>query len=241
MAAVLSSGARAAASHETAAVLHGLLSRKPELVDVTSPRPARRDRPWRAHRSRDLIDRYVTTVDGIPCTTPARTVVDVAGQMPWLTERVADTAVRLGLMEHADLALVVDEVARKGRPGITACRQLLAARLEWSDRNESELEDAFLRLVVTAGLPLPTAQVVICDSSGVVCRVDFAYEDRMIAIWLDGYRFHSDQAMFQRDRLVQNKVVALGWQPLRFTWWDVDLRPEALVVGLRRALFDLAA
>ena len=81
MAAVLSSGPGAAASHETAAVLHGLLSRRPELVDVSTPRPLRRDRPWQAHRSRDLIDRYVVDVDGIPCTSPPR--IRIAPRAPY--------------------------------------------------------------------------------------------------------------------------------------------------------------
>jgi len=242
LAAVLSSGPDAVASHETAAVLYGLLDRRPGLIDVTTPGPLPRRRSWNAHRSRDLIGRYVTEHNAIPITTPARTVLDLAGVKPWLTARVADAAVRLDLMTHADLGRMVEEVARKGRPGITACRELVVSRLEWSDRNESELEDRFLGLLAGAGLPLPQPQLVILDRGGnFVCRVDYAYEEQRAAIWLDGYRFHRDEAIFRRDRTVQNKVVALGWQPYRYTWWDVDLRPEALCAEMARLLRSDAA
>jgi very-short-patch-repair endonuclease len=92
-------------------------------------------------------------------------------------------------------------------------------------------------LLATAGVPMPSSQVNITDAGGAfVCRADFAFVEHRIAIELDGYRWHSDVAAFNKDRRVQNRLLALSWRVLRLTWWDVDLRPAAVVAEVRSML-----
>jgi very-short-patch-repair endonuclease len=242
MAAVLSSGDGAVASHQTAATLLGLSDRRPAAVDVTTPRPQRRGRDWRAHRSRDLAADHIVSVRCIPVTNPPRTVLDVAGVEPWRAQSLADQAVRLGSMQYADLGRLVSVVARKGRPGVTVCRELVAERLQWSERSESELEDRFVALLRRALVPVPDAQVDIVSRTGAfICRADFAYPSIRVAVELDGYRWHSDVAAFGKDRRVQNLLVEEGWRIYRYTWWDVDLRPEAIIAQLRPVASEAAA
>lgn len=241
MASVLSCGPGAAASHFTAAHLHGLVSRRPDRIDVTTHRPLRKHRPWNAHSSRDLLRHHVTDFEGIPLTTPARTVLDIAGANPWLTERLADRAVREGLMSYRDLGLLVAEVARRGRSGVVVCRRLVESRLDWNDRSESEFEDGFAALLLMGGVPLPEPQVEVFEPDGRrLCRLDYGDGPTRTAIFLDGYQWHSDRMMFQRDRRIRNRLAAMGWNVYAYTWWDVEFRKEAVLAELREALTRVA-
>ena len=178
----------------------------------------------------------MTSVAGIPVTAVARTVLDSAAVAPWRAERLADEAVRTSLLDYADLGRLVDEVARRGRPGIRVCRRLVGSRLGWDGRTESELEDRFRAVLTDALVPLPVAQYEIVNRAGLlICRADYAYPDRPAAVLLDGFQWHSDRAAFGKDRRVQNELTAEGWDVYRYTWWDLDLRPEA-VAGQMRAL-----
>src|SRR5205807_1777024 len=76
MAAVLAAGPGAVASHKTAAALWGLAGFPPREVEVTLPHG--KYRPG-CHQSRSLERVDVTTIDGIPVTRVARTLVDLAG------------------------------------------------------------------------------------------------------------------------------------------------------------------
>jgi hypothetical protein len=107
----------------------------------------------------------------------------------------------------------------------------------WTERTESELEDRFLHLVRRAGLPTPVAQWTVPDARGAfIGRADFGWPAQRVGVELDGYAFHSDPTVFRLDRDRQNRLVLAGVTLLRFTWWDVDLRPAVVEHSLRTAL-----
>ncbi|RPI24071.1 MAG: hypothetical protein EHM57_03160, partial [Actinobacteria bacterium] len=90
-----------AASHQTAAELWELLSPRDQRVHVIT---TRWDRVLRAelavHESRDLIDEDIATLDGIPVTTPTRTLVDLGAEVaPQAVEIAFETGVRKGLLD----------------------------------------------------------------------------------------------------------------------------------------------
>ena len=72
---------------------------------------------------------------------------------------------------------------------------------------------------------MPTPQYEI-RVNGSVARVDFAYPDVKLAIELDGAAYHSSLNARHRDRTRENRIVALGWRVLRFTWNDVCEHPD---------------
>ncbi|MEX1126803.1 MAG: DUF559 domain-containing protein [Acidimicrobiia bacterium] len=221
-AAVLASGSKAAASHRTAAHLHGLVDR-PERIEVVSLRTGRRPSEYVLHQSTDLARAHITTVEGIPTTTLARTIVDIG--VPHgigATGSCLDEARRRELVTLEDVARVLHQVARKGRNGVGPARRILSERLAWDQITDSQLEDRFLRLIQRSDMPQPESQFVVCDSAGAfVARVDFAYPHSSLIIELDGAAFHSDPDTFRRDRLRQNRLVGLGYTVLRFTYWDI--------------------
>jgi very-short-patch-repair endonuclease len=55
----------------------------------------------------------------------------------------------------------------------------------------------------------------------------------MVAIELDGARFHTSAGARARDRKRENELVALGWRVFRFTWGDVIERGERVLALMR--------
>lgn len=235
--AVLGSGSGALASHATAAHMWGLAQR-PKTIEVSTPNKGRPSRAHVIHRSTDLVAESVTAVLGIPCTTVVRLLVDVG--IPWgdgFAGRCLDEAVRTGLATDRAVATELHRVARRGRNGVGPMRRVLSDRLGWSSLTESQLEAEFARIMLAAGVTLPTPQVNIGKRNGrLIARVDFVYRDLRLVIALDGERYHSDRTTFRKDRRQQNDLVLEGYRVLRFTAWDVFAAPEYVVASVIAAL-----
>lgn len=123
MAAVLAGGDGAVASHRASAALHGFVHWDDRRVDVTAPVTAGRSRPGiRFHRSRTLDRRDVTRVDGIPTTTAARALLEIA---PQLSDRRLKRAVRQAQAEKAANVRQIADVLRRA-DGHKATRRLTA-------------------------------------------------------------------------------------------------------------------
>ena len=238
LAAVLSMGRGAALSHLSAARLWGMLSGSPQ-IHVATPRPRWKDKPFIVHRSTDLGPRYVVEVEGIPVTTPARTIVDLGAVAGRRTVGMAfDAALRLRLTTLGEVEDVINRVARRGRVGVGHARAVVEERRAWHSETESVLEDQFRQIISDAGLPLPEPQVRVSDTTGrAVARVDFAYPDQRLAIELDGFRYHSDREAFMNDRARQNALLSTGYRLLRYTARDLRQQPARVAAEVSRFLF----
>ena len=69
-----------------------------------------------------------------------------------------------------------------------------------------------------------------------VARLDGAYPDRRLGLEFDGQGVHGAVRAIFHDRWRQNRLLALGWTLLRFTWWDVVHDPKGFVAAVRAAL-----
>lgn len=238
MASVLAAGSGALASHRTAAHLWGLTSYRHPTIEIVMPRWERAFREFTVHESLDLIAEDRREPDGIPTTSPERTVVDLGAVAPWFVESALDTGIRKGLFELGDVRAFVNRVARRGRRGVGVIRPFLEARATWDATTESELEDLFCRVLTEFGVRLPLAQFVLRDDADTfVCRADFAYPRRRILIELDSEAHHMDRQTFRRDRAKQNQAGRLGWRTLRYTWWDLTETPWRVAADIK-ALLD---
>jgi hypothetical protein len=232
MAAVLSVGEPAAASHRTAAELWGMTSRRGGSIEVVTRRWDRvRRPPFAVHESGDLVETDIVLVDGIPVTTAARTVVDLGANAPkWLVASCLDTALRKRLLTVGQVYRFMGRVAKRGRRGVGVIRPMIEEREGWDGVTESELEDLFRRVLGGAALRMPEPRYELRDGDGgFVCRADFAYPDRRVLIELDSEGFHMDRETFRTDRIKQNRALSLGWQTYRFTWHDLTERRAAVV------------
>ncbi|HMC51447.1 MAG TPA: DUF559 domain-containing protein, partial [Acidimicrobiales bacterium] len=222
------------ASHRTAAALWELDGFQRGPVEVSVPTPRYKGRA--VHRTSDLTRADVTRVESIPVTTPARTLIDLGAVVPVSrVEESLETALRTGLTSVEQVRRVLDRLARRGRPGLAAIRAVLERRPDCPP-TDSVLETRFVQALREAGLPEPVRQHQVRDGDRVVARLDLAYPEHRLFVELDGWSAHSGRASFVGDRRRQNQLVAMGWQPLRFTWEDLtDGLPAALAV-LRAAL-----
>lgn len=208
----------------------------PGPVELTVPRGRKRNAPGIVHRNLLLV-RDVTTVGAIPVTTPARTLLDIAAVAPRETvEEALDDALRRRLVSLRRLRSRVDELGRRGRPGIAMMRALLDARDPSSPVPESVFETRLLRVLRRARLPEPVLQHRIRDRGRTVAVVDFAYPDAKLAIEADGYRWHSGRVRWENDRARLNRLTLLGWRVIHVTWHDLVRRPEHVAASVRNAL-----
>ena len=234
MAAVLSSGRGAVASHRAALWLWGLSERFE--IEVSAPR-LEKARPRRVtmHRSTDLVDGHIVRRRHIPVTTVARTLVDLGAVVPqWDVDRAIDRALAARHVTLDDLLEMLGAVARRGRRGVGRLRKSLAERQGVPD---SVLDAELERLLRRSGIEGVVFQYEIHDEAGrFVARVDAAAPDARVAIEADGASTRVGRHALQYDVSRQNALVNLGWTVYRYTWGDVVGRPERLVAEVSRAV-----
>jgi hypothetical protein len=228
MAAVLACGAGAALSHRSCGTLRGLRIAQRPWIDVTSHGSAGRRRSGiRAHSAATLAPGDVEIVDGIPCTSLARTLLDLAEVLTTRElERALDRADELRVI---DMAAIDDVLARaNGRRGAAALRAVLAAHRVGSTPTRTTLEEAFLALARSAGLPPDAVNLWIPYPAGGGAEGDFVYRAEMLDVEVDGRDVHATRRAFEHDRRRDQQLALLGWRVVRFTWRQVLTEPAAV-------------
>lgn len=238
LAACLAAGDEALASHRSAAELWELPGRSTEVVEITCRRWQRSQEPGLVvHETRALSDIDGTLRHGIPVTTLARTIFDLAGFVgPRTLDLAIENALRRRLTTFGELATTLDRLARRGRVGTVNLREALQRRTTEEALTESDAERLVMRLLAEHGLPAPAPQHEIRDQWGhLVARVDFAYPDLKIAIEYDSYAHHVSKDALVRDSARRNAIVALGWLPITATANDLRNGGHRLALDLQRA------
>jgi very-short-patch-repair endonuclease len=231
MAAVLACWPGALVTHRTAAgSIWQLVEPLADPIELTVSAGHRNRRPeLRVHCSRRLVAEDLAVVHGIPATSAARTVVDLAEDVPdRYLERAFDEAVTRKLATTASIAAAVQRLP--GRRGAGRLKALLERDREPAF-TRSEAEERLLALIREAGLPPP-------EVNGRFGRhmVDFAWRDRRLIVETDGYRFHSTPTAFERDRIRDAELTGAGFRVIRVTWRQLDTEPLAVVARLAGAL-----
>jgi very-short-patch-repair endonuclease len=225
-AAVLACGDEAVVSHTTAAAIWGLMPAGHEIhVTVPGRNPGRRP-GIQTHRANVLAPDEVANRTGIPVTSPARTICDVAGY-----EHIHDTEHALaearvqGLVSDRQLATVIERAPTL--KGSAVIRALLDTEDE-SGYTRSRAERAMVELTRSAGLPRP-----ILNQPLLGYVVDFLWPQHRLVVEVDGYKYHRHRARFESDRKRDQVMVSAGYRVLRVTWRQ--LRDEPLFVAARLA------
>ena len=211
MAAVLASGRDAVLSHRCAADLWSLRTGG-SLMEV-SVAGTRRSRPAniRLYQPRDLPPQDRATIDNIPVTSLARTLVDLAAVVhPDRLGRAWEEADRRRVL---DVRAVEDVLARSsGRKGVGHIRTLIAERRTATDTHEG-LERDFADIIRKAGLPMPSFNVLI---DGYL--VDAVWPKRRLIVELDSYAFHDGtKKSFEYERHRQTQLQLKGWRVVPLT------------------------
>ena len=239
LAAAFACGAGAVLSHESAAILWGLIESPPWAtfssramrpsgpfeLSVSPPRTVARP-GLIVHRRRALGPLDVSEHDGIPLTSPVRTLVDLAARESAETvERAINRADKRGVATPDRLVL---ELARLPLgPGVALLRALLDRdRLILTD---SVLEQRFLPIAHRAGLGPPKTQQRV---SGY--RVDFWWPQLGLVVETDGLRYHRTAADQARDLKRDQAHAAAGLASLRFTHHQIAHEAASVEATLRQ-------
>jgi very-short-patch-repair endonuclease len=229
LAAVLACGPGAVLSHRSAAALWGVRRGDPSQTEVTAPGRVGRRKGIRAHRV-TLRPDEMTVVDGIPVTTVARTLFDLAAVVDrHALQRAMEQAEALRLADHTPLTALVARYL--GRRGTAVLKEILRSESRAAGITRSELEDRFLRFLADRGLPALRTNVWLQVGEDWI-EADCVWSDHRVVVELDSWAHHASMAAFRRDRTRDRRLEVAGWKPVRVTSWDLDQDAERLEADL---------
>jgi very-short-patch-repair endonuclease len=236
LAATMACGDGSVVSHGTAAWLLGLRDWQPEEVDVIAPVEAgRKIAGIRRRFVPPPVGAELWRRDGVPLTSPARTIVDCAGILDGrgVGDLIEQAAV-LGLLDVRAVDRVLDGSRRRGS------NRLLRAVAPWRRyrrgiKIRSRMEAKLLPLLTEAALPIPQTNAKL-RLAGKVYEVDFLWRKQKLVVETDGGRFHDSPAAGARDSERNHALAATGYRLPRLGWEDLRDRPEATISEISRLL-----
>jgi very-short-patch-repair endonuclease len=227
LAAVKACGPNAVLSHFSAAALYELVRWDGRHPEITAP-TKRSHSGIRAHRSSMLDVRDVTRHQGIPATTPARTLVDLAATFEY---RPLRRAVRQA-QAMTTVRQIVDTLERlMPRRGITKLARILATG---HAPTRSELEDTVLDMILDAGFAHPDVNRPITIGNRRIIP-DFRWPEQRLIVEADGAAYHDDRLAREDDAERQALLEAHGERVVRVTWGQAVTRRAETLERIRAA------
>src|SRR4051812_10813038 len=253
---VLASGTGTAVSTAAASCLHGFRRSPPGAVEVqTSECGSHTPLFGTIHETFWMPPSHVTHVNGLPVTSVARTVFDLAGQpnhplafqnevlranhvkhITWLVNH----AIRDHGMRMLDLDRVLASTGRRGKPGTAIIRDVVADLGVDYAPSASELQDLFTEVLDAHGVARPDDEVDLGTSERWVGRVDFVWRRLRVIVEVDGSQ-HAAPLDRRTDRARDATLEGEGWTVIRVTRWELVNEPEKVVARIRTALASAAA
>ena len=228
-------GSGSATSHHTAARLLGidLLGKPAREIAITRNPGCGSRKSWpgvRVHTAA-LPAQHIGQHGGVPVTTAARTVVDLARASAFRAGVVAaDSALRRKLTTKAELQAVVADCRRW--PGVQRAAEVVA----FGDAlSESALESIARVAFRDCGLPPPELQAVLGADGRIIARVDFYWKRFRTVAEADGELKYDNrfEATYQLRRDADLRDA--GYEVVHFGWNDVYFTPTQVAASIRAA------
>jgi hypothetical protein len=226
LAAVLACGEGAQLSGRAAGYLWGILKGRAPIPEVTAP-TERRIEGVRTRRSRRIDPRDRAVARGIPVTTVAATVVELARTLS--LSALSRACHEAGVRHQLTPAQVNEVFGRQAIvPGAGKLREVLHGDVRVT---VSELETRFLKVLRRASLPLPNTNRAVDGR-----RLDCRWPEYGLTVELDSYRFHNSRQSWERDRQREREARARGDEFRRYTYADVFEDPRFMLRELSTLL-----
>jgi very-short-patch-repair endonuclease len=224
-AAVLYAGPGAMLSHVTAAWWLALTSRRPDVIQVSTPRRCTSVDGIEVHGRRPL-DRVWH--NHLPVAPLAHVLLDYAA-----THGHDDIRYVLAQAEHRgwlDVEVLQGE-CRRGRPGSAALRKALSRHQPQLGRTRSEFERRMIYLCERYALPIPEFNVIVAGQ-----LVDALWRAHRLIVELDGKDAHSRWGQIQADHARDLILRRARHTVHRYTWAQLEHDHAAVAQDVLRAL-----
>lgn len=230
MAAVLACGPGAALSHRAAAALWGLRS-SAAAIDVSITSRSGRERRCGIVLHHVQLDRSeVTEHAGIPVTTPARVLLDLAAILPPRDiARAVEAAERARVFDLDALGELFARYPR--RPGTKALTTAIALHRPDLELTRSELERRFLELCDEHGVDAPLVNAPVGPYVA-----DFLWPGHRLIVESDGAETHLTRTAFERDRIRDAELTVAGFRVVRLSYRRIADQPAAVAETIRALL-----
>lgn len=231
----LACGTSSTVSHRSAARLARLGPIEGDPVDLIVPRGFRRGvvgiRPFRLA---DLRPEHVTRIKGLPVTTPARTIVDVASVVsPTRLARIVEHAEVTGRCPLLHVAVMLDDLRRRGKPGVRRLCVVLDELGPGEALPRTELERLADRVIELAELPPPLREYPLPSTTDLRGFVDRCWPEAMLIVEADGRRWHTRRHQIGLDHDRDLEASRLGFATSRLIWERLKGDPEGTAAALR--------
>jgi very-short-patch-repair endonuclease len=209
----------------------GLIDDGPVVIDLIAPGShGRKIDGIRCHRVRPPRLDETGTVAGIPCTSPARTLVDLAATVgDWTLRSAFERAAHKGLLDIAAIEASIDPRGR-GKKSLLALVEkwrAAAALTRTQGKLKSPLEAKVLPLLVRRDLPPPLFNAPVKIANGRI-EVDFLWREQRFVVEADSRDFHGTAMAFERDRWRDRELMRAGYSVLRVTYQEAEHEAEAV-------------
>jgi very-short-patch-repair endonuclease len=233
IAAVLAAGPGAVLSHRSAAALWGIRDTRRSDIDVTVPRHRRRRDGVQVHEIVLAADE-VTVERGIPVTTPARTLLDLAEV---LRPHQLESAINEAEYRRLASALSLDALLtrHRGRRGTAALQTIVDRGRIGATITRSELEIRFLAFLDAHNLERPLINEQIGPYT-----VDALWPRHRLVVELDSRQAHETTRAFEEDLARDRRLLIRGYRVARITYRQLH-EDEATLGDQLRALLAPAA
>jgi hypothetical protein len=219
-------------SHQSAALVHEIDLIGGELTHVSMySRTGRRGVRHGVHRYvASLPASHVTRRFGLPVTTPARTVADLARTGTFAEGVVAaDSALYRGLVAPLELRIVAGECGSRGRAQAVRVAEFA------SGLAESPLESLARVAFDDQGLPAPELQASIFGDNGFIGRVDFYWKQYRTIAEVDGALKYADPARARKQLWRDKALRRAGYEVVHFDWREITQQPDQVADSIRAA------
>jgi len=236
----LAVGPGALISHESAAEVQRIPNVIRNRVVLTNPHGQHHRLPGViVHQLDDLLPEHRTAAEGLPITTPARTIVDLAAVVhPARLSPIVEATHHARIASYSEVGVCMTSIARRGKPGIRHLARTLDKLTATKGVTMSKLERLLLELIADARLPRPTSQFAFPGRVFTNGCVDAAYVDAKLIIEADGRAWHTRIADVKRDRDRDNDAARHGWQTLRLLWEHITADRQATGELIRDVLHE---
>jgi hypothetical protein len=241
-AAVLAVGGDVTASYETGLLLQGIATAAQVAQYPITLIAAHGRHPRVAgavvHQIDDVRPHHLTKVTGLAVCRPARILVDMAATTS--ERRLHDLVDDVIVGRHttlAQMATVLNELARPGKPGVAKLARVLDRGSPGYVPPHSVLEERLFDCLERAALPPPIRQMRLPGRGAIEGIADAGYPDAQLLLEVDGRRWHTRVRDIARDHVRDAEAARVGWVTLRFVYEQLVGDPvgvAATVADVRR-------